>query len=88
MEKRLQVFQVVFVRCNLVDNHYQQKSEVLYTFMSNKSYTYLLNVEPSNLVFLKTYNTEIDDITITFTDQNSVEIETEDKINLALLINK
>ena len=30
---------------------------------------YLLNVESSNLVFLKTYNTEFDEIVITFTDQ-------------------
>ena len=34
--------------------------------MSNKSYAYLLNVEPSNLIFLKTYNTEFDEI-MTFT---------------------
>ena len=42
----LQVVEVVLVQCNLVDNQYQQKSEVLYTFTLNKSYTYLLNVEP------------------------------------------
>ena len=47
--------EVVLVQCNLADNKYQQKSEVLYTFIPNKSYAYLLNVEPSNLVFLKTY---------------------------------
>ena len=34
----------------------------------NKSYVYLLNVESSNLVFLKTYNTNFDAIIITFTD--------------------
>ena len=38
--------------------------------MPNKSYVYLLNVEPSNLVFLKTFNTKFDDVAITFTDQN------------------
>ena len=37
----------------LVDNQYQQKSEVLYTFMPNKCYGYLLNVESNNLLFLK-----------------------------------
>ena len=37
--------------------------------MPSKSYVYLLNVEPSNLVFLKTYSTEYNGITITFTDQ-------------------
>ena len=57
------VVEVVLVQCNLIDNQYQQKSEVLlYTFTPNKSYTDLLNVEPSNLVFLKTYNTEIGDV--------------------------
>ena len=55
----LEVVEVVLVQCNLVDNQYQQKFEVLYAFTPNKCYAYLLNVEPSNLVFLKT-----------FTDQN------------------
>ena len=50
----LEVVEVVFVQCNLVANQYQQKSEVLYTFMQNKSYTYLLNVEPGNLVLFRT----------------------------------
>ena len=53
----------------------QQKSEVLYTFTLNKFYAYLLNVEPSNLVFLKTYNAEFDEIIITFTDQNGRPLE-------------
>ena len=61
---------------------------MLYTFFPNKFYAYLLNVEPSNLVFLKTYNTVFDEITITFTDQNGRRLETEDKVNLTLLINK
>ena len=63
------MIEVALVQCNLADNQYQQKSEVLYTFNPNKSYDYLLNVEPSNLVFLKTYNTELDEIIITFTDR-------------------
>ena len=37
--------EVVLVHCNLVDNQYQLKSEVLYTFMPNKSNAYLLNAE-------------------------------------------
>ena len=66
----LEVTEVILVQCNLVDNQYQQKPEVLHTFTPNRSYAYLLNVEPSNLVFLKTYNTEFDETIITFTDQN------------------
>ena len=51
---------------------YQQKSEVLYPFTPNKSYVYLLNVEPSKLVFLKTYNTQFNEIIIIFTNQNGI----------------
>ena len=52
--RSLESFEVALVQCNLVDNQYQRKYKVLYTFTPNKSYAYLLNVEPSNLVFLKT----------------------------------
>ena len=84
----LEVVEVVLVQCNLVDNQYQQKSEVLYIFTPNKSYAYFLNVEPSNLVFLKTYNTGFDEIMITFIDQNGRPLEIEDKVNLTLPIKK
>ena len=50
----LEVLEVVLVQCNLAVNQCQQNSEVLCTFTPNKSYAYLLNVEPSNLVSLKT----------------------------------
>ena len=88
MDKMYQVVLVVLVQYNLVDNQYQQKSEVLYTFTLNKSYVYLLNVEVSNLVSLKTYTREFDEIIITFTDQNYRPLEIEDKIDLTLLVNK
>ena len=81
----LVVVEVVLVQCKLIDNQYKQKSEVLYTFMPNKSHAYLLNVEPSNLVFLKTYNIEFDEIIITFTDEN---VRPSEIVNLTLLINK
>ena len=84
----LEVVEVVLVQCNLVDNPYQQNSEVSCTFTPNKSYAYWLNVEPSNLVYLKTYNTDFNEIIITFTDKNSRSLEIEDKVSLALLINK
>ena len=84
----LKVVEVVLVQCNLVDNQYQQKSEVLYIFTLNKSYAYFLNVEPSNLVFLKTYNIEFDEIIILITDQNGRPLQIGVKVNLILLINK
>ena len=72
----LDVVEVVLVQYKLVHNQYQQKSEVLYAFMPNRSYAYFLKVKSSNLVFLKTYNTKtqakiiFDKIIKTFTDQN------------------
>ena len=58
----LEVVEVVLVQCNLVDNQCQQKSEILYTFTPNISY--LLKIEPTNFVFLKTCKP------VTFTYQN------------------
>ena len=34
----LEVVEVVEVQCNLIDNQYQQKSEVSYNFTPNKSF--------------------------------------------------
>ena len=53
-----EVVGIVLEQCNLVNTRCQQKSQVLYTFMPNNSCDYMLNVEPSNLLFLKTNNTE------------------------------
>ena len=39
-------------------------------------------------MFLKTYNTEFDEIIITFTNKNDRSLEIEDRVNLALLIIK
>ena len=75
----IEPFLTKVVKFNLKDNRYQQKSEALYFFTPNKSYAYLLNFDASNLMFLKTYNTEFDEIIITFTDQ---------KVYLTLLVNR
>ena len=45
-------------------------------------------MEPSNLVFLKTYNTEFDDIIITFMDKKVRTLEIEQKNSLTLLNKK
>ena len=49
---------------------------------------YLLNVESSYLMFLKSYDIEFDEIIIIFTDKNGTSLEIQDKVNLTLLINK
>ena len=71
----LEVVEVGLVQCNLVDNQYQQKSKILYTLKSSKSYAYLSSVEQSNLVFLKTCNADFDEIIIIFTDENGRLLE-------------
>ena len=48
----------------------------------------MLNIEPSNLVFLKVYNTEFDEIIIRFTEQNDRPLEIEEIVNLTLFIDK
>ena len=46
----------------------------------------LLEVSPANNIFLKTFNTEYDEIEVWFTDQNSKPLEIEDRINLTVVI--
>lgn len=83
----LEAAEEVLVQCNSVDNQYEQKSEVLYTFTPNKSYDYLLNVDQGNFVFLKTHNTDLKEIIKTFTNQNCRPLEMDDKVNLTLNLN-
>ena len=59
---------------------------MLYTFVSNKSFGSLLDISPANHIFLKTFNSEYDEIIVWFTDQNSKALEIEDRINLTMVI--
>ena len=70
----------------LVHNDYRQDSRVLYTFVPNKPFGSLLEISPTNHIFLKTFNSEFQDIRVWFTDQNSQPLEIEDRINLTLVI--
>ena len=51
----VEVTKVVLVHRNIVNNYYQQYLRVLYTFVPNKSFGQLLEVSPTNVIFLKTY---------------------------------
>ena len=66
--------------------YYQQDSRVLYPFVPNKSFGSLLDISPSNHIFLKTFNSEYDEIITWFTNQNSKSLEIEDRINLTMVI--
>ena len=76
----------MLVHCNIVNNDYQQDSKVLYTFVPNKPFGSLLEISPTNQIFLKTFDSEFHYIEVWFTDQNSQPLEIEDKINLTLVI--
>ena len=54
----LEITEVVLVHCNIVNNDYQQDSRVLYTFVPNKPFGSLLEISPTNHIFLKTFNSE------------------------------
>ena len=47
----LEIFEVVLVHCNIINNDYQQDSRVLYTFVPNKLFGQLLEISPKNSVF-------------------------------------
>ena len=82
----LEITEVILVHYNMVNNDYQHDSRVLYTFVPNKYFGSLLDISPSNHIFLKTINSEYDEILGWFTDQNSKPLEIEDRINSTMVI--
>ena len=64
----LEITEVVLVHYNIVNNDYQQDSRVLYMFVPNKPFGSLLEISPTNHIFLKTFNSEYDKIIVWFTD--------------------
>ena len=82
----LEITEVVLVYCDIVNNDYQQDSRVLYTFVPSKPFGSLLEIFPANRIFLKTFNSEYNEIKIWFTDPNSEPLGIEDRINLTLVI--
>ena len=82
----LEIKEVVLVHCDIVNNDYQRDLRVLYTFVPNKPFGSLLEISPTNHIFLKTFNSEYDEIKVWFTDQSSKQLEIEDRINLIMVI--
>ena len=71
----LEITEVILVHCNIFNNDYQQDSRVLYTFVPNKSFGRLLEISPTNHIFLKTFNSEYDEIKVWLTNQNSKPLD-------------
>ena len=55
-------------------------------FFPNKPFGSLLEISPTNHIFLKTFNSEYDEIIVWFTNQNSQTLEIEDRINLTMVV--
>ena len=51
---KLETVEVVLVRRNLVNNNYQQASNVLFTFVQNKQFGQLITITPHSPTMLKT----------------------------------
>ena len=82
----LEITEVLLVHCDIANNDYEQDSRVLYTFVPNKPFGSLLEISPTNHIFLKTFNSEYDEIEVWFTNENSQPLEIEDGINLTMVI--
>ena len=82
----LQVVELVLIHCDIVNNSYQRNSKILYTFVPNKPFGSLLEISSSNHIFLKTFNSEFQEIKVWFTDQKNNSLEVEDKLNITLII--
>ena len=54
----LEITEAALFHCDVVNNDYQQDSRVLYTFVPNKPFRSLLEISPTNHIFLKTFNSE------------------------------
>ena len=74
------------VHCNLVTNDYQQASKVLFTFVPDKSFGQLMNINPHSPTMLKTVNAEFPFIKVWFTDQDNKPLEIEDNVNITLIV--
>ena len=82
----LEITEVVLVHGDIVNNDYQQDSRVLYTFVPHRPFGSLLEISPTNHIFLKAFNSEYNEIKVWFTDQNSQSLEIEDRINSTMVI--
>ena len=83
----LEIIEVVLIHYNIVNNHYQQNSRALYTFLPNKSFCQLLDISPKIFTFLETFDSEFSYIKVWFTGPNFKLLEIEDKINSTLVNN-
>ena len=59
----LEIAELVLMHCSIINNDYQQK-RILYTFVPSKPFGSLLEISPSSHIFLKTFNSEFQEIKV------------------------
>ena len=72
---KIEKVDVALIHCNIVNNINQQKSRVLYSFVPDKQFGKLINVEPQLLIMLKTTSAKFSFIEIWFTNQNNTDFK-------------
>ena len=72
---KLESVEVALVHCNLVKNYYILSSKVLFTFVPNKQFGWLINISPNTLTMMNTVKTGFSYVEVWFTDQNSKALE-------------
>ena len=55
---QIKITEVVLAHCSISNNQYHYDSGVLFIFVSNKSTSQLLNISPTNHIFLETLHSE------------------------------
>ena len=83
---KLESIEAVLEHCNLVKKYYKHASKDLFTFVPNKKFRQLLNISPHVFTMMNTTNAEFSSAEVWFTDQSSKALETEDNVNLTLII--
>ena len=83
---KLESVEVVLVHCNLVKNYYQHTSKVSFSLVPNKQFGQFINISPHSLAMMNTINTEFSFVEVWFADQASKALETEDNVNVTLII--
>ena len=84
--ENVEIVEVVLVHCNLVKNDYKHTSKVLFAFVPNKKFGQLINISLHAFTMMNTENTEFSSAEVWFSDQASKALETEDNVNLTLII--
>ena len=81
----LEINEAVLFHCNIVNNDYWHDLKVLYTFISNKLFSQLVDITQKKFDIFKTFNSDFSYVEVWFTDQNSKPLEIEEKVIISLV---